>query len=673
MADRIWYDEGRVGLVSGSAFVIGSETSWLANVRSGDMFALTLGGPAKELYQVLSIDGNTRLTLAVPWQGATVNDAEYTIIRNFSGLWSMSADLAYQIQSLVRQLKEALQNNLKGEPGDTGPAGYSILGDARAPASTEGVDGDWFINSVTWDMYRKESGTWVLRGNLIGGKGDPGKDGVQWYYDETPASDVGNINDINFNGVTGDIHRRTVTGWELIGNFMGKKGDKGDPARWHSGNGAPTEDIGTLGDLYLDKDSADVYQKTEDAWALDCNIKGLKGDKGDPALWLSGHGVPSADAGTLNDRYLDEDTGDTYGKASEGWQLSANIRGPVGGVGPRGLTFRGTWSSETQYAVYDAVRYLGNVWIAKTTSSNTVPPSAAEGTSEAWDLFVTKGTDGIGSGDMHTNVYDPLKTGTVLSATEAEHAATANSVPWSGVLNPPELPDLTPYQKKDEKGQPGGYAGLGADGKVPAGQLPEPPAPVDLSGYQLMSERSQANGYASLGADAKVPAINLPDPPAAPDLSGYEVKNQKGQANGYAPLDAGAKVPAANLSAGLRKRQLDLALPGKFAATVTASALLDVAKDYATWQLGASLLRTLMVRCYAADSGATPASVCLVVNGTQVGTALAVTASAWSTLDLTSLNKTISQGDSIEIGVSATGTNKDSENLRLVLVAEASS
>lgn len=147
-----------------------------------------------------------------------------------------------------------------------------------------------------------------------------------------------------------------------------------------------------------------------------------------------------------------------------------------------------------------------------------------------------------------------------------------------------------------------------------------------------------------------------------------EDKSRKGKPDGYAPLNDKREVPTNHLPK--RVVQLDLAIPNKFAATTTATALASVAKDYCSWQLGPAKLTKVMARCGTADTGATPASVYLILNGAQVGTPLTATASSWSTQDLTSLSKTMAVNDQIEIGVSATGTNKNSENLRLVVVAE---
>jgi len=40
-----------------------------------------------------------------------------------------------------------------------------------------GVDGDWYLNTATGDIFHKESGSWVLKGNLKGAMGDTGPQG----------------------------------------------------------------------------------------------------------------------------------------------------------------------------------------------------------------------------------------------------------------------------------------------------------------------------------------------------------------------------------------------------------------------------------------------------------------------------------------------------------------
>ena len=311
MADQIWYRDGKVSVEAGSNIVVGIGTFWMTSVRVGDIFVLTKGGPAKEFYEILSVDEDRQVTLSEPWVGENETNVEYAIIRNFTGRWSLSADIAYQVENLVRQFKTALQNNLKGDKGDPGKDGNTVLGGLGAPTPTDGKEGDWYLDSQTWDIYRKEAGGWIRRGSLVGPKGEPGKDGVRWYYDDTPSASVGNVGDINFNGTTGDVHRRTATGWELIGNFKGPQGKQGP--------------------------------------------KGDTGPKGDPARWFSGSGAPSGGTGTNGDMYLNVDTGETYRKASDLWVLQGSIKGHVGDrgpAGPAGMTWRGVWSSSTEWRAH---------------------------------------------------------------------------------------------------------------------------------------------------------------------------------------------------------------------------------------------------------------------------------------------------------------------------------
>lgn len=37
-----------------------------------------------------------------------------------------------------------------------------------------GVDGDWYLNTTTYEIFHKESGIWVSKGIIKGAKGDPG-------------------------------------------------------------------------------------------------------------------------------------------------------------------------------------------------------------------------------------------------------------------------------------------------------------------------------------------------------------------------------------------------------------------------------------------------------------------------------------------------------------------
>lgn len=73
-----------------------------------------------------------------------------------------------------------------------------------------GVDGDYYLNTTSGDVFQKQSGSWVKIGNLKGVKGDKG--------------DTGDKGDKGDQGIQGE---------------KGDKGDKGDTgtagATWLSG------------------------------------------------------------------------------------------------------------------------------------------------------------------------------------------------------------------------------------------------------------------------------------------------------------------------------------------------------------------------------------------------------------------------------------------------------
>jgi hypothetical protein len=74
---------GAVTLTNGSATVVGTNTTWLSEVESGDAFTVTGSGV---FYDVASVQSDTDLTLSTPYSGASVTDTTYTIARDFTPL-----------------------------------------------------------------------------------------------------------------------------------------------------------------------------------------------------------------------------------------------------------------------------------------------------------------------------------------------------------------------------------------------------------------------------------------------------------------------------------------------------------------------------------------------------------------------------------------------------------
>lgn len=59
-----------------------------------------------------------------------------------------------------------------------------------------GVDGDWYLNTTSGEIFHKEGGSWVSKGNLKGPQGSQGEIG--------PQGDKGDTGDKGDKGDTGD-------------------------------------------------------------------------------------------------------------------------------------------------------------------------------------------------------------------------------------------------------------------------------------------------------------------------------------------------------------------------------------------------------------------------------------------------------------------------------------
>lgn len=143
-----------------------------------------------------------------------------------------------------------------GTDGTDGVDGKTLLNGTIDP-TTEGVDGDFYINTTSHQIFGpKASGVWPAGVNIVGPAGANGSDGAD--------------------GADG---------------AAGAAGSK-----WYSGTGAPAGGLYLVGDWYLDDANGDVYEKTgASAWTLRDNITGPTGADGAPGA----DGADGLDGGTL--------------------------------------------------------------------------------------------------------------------------------------------------------------------------------------------------------------------------------------------------------------------------------------------------------------------------------------------------------------------------------------
>ena len=94
----------------------------------------------------------------------------------------------------------------------------------------------------------------------------------------------------------------------------------------HSGVGAPSKEVGNIGDYYLDISNTNLYgAKTAQGWGTPISLKGIQGDKGD-----TGAKGDKGDAGAKGDK------GDTGAKGDKGDTGAKGDKGDTGAKGDKG-------------------------------------------------------------------------------------------------------------------------------------------------------------------------------------------------------------------------------------------------------------------------------------------------------------------------------------------------
>lgn len=132
------------------------------------------------------------------------------------------------------------------------------------------------------------------------------------------------------------------------------------------------------------------------------NYKGAQGEQGDPGVTYTWKGpwatstsyllydtIESGGSGYVCVEAHTSGTFDTDLTAGK-WQVFTSK-----GADGLGITWSGVYSEETQYAINDAVSYLGSSYICKLSSVGNAPTNTTY-----WDKIAEKGADGVGTGDV---------------------------------------------------------------------------------------------------------------------------------------------------------------------------------------------------------------------------------------------------------------------------------
>ncbi|HGK2216909.1 TPA: G5 domain-containing protein [Streptococcus pneumoniae] len=168
------------------------------------------------------------------------------------------------------------REGVPGRDGRDGRDGKDVL-NGKVDPTTEGKDGDKYVNTETGDVFVKNNGTWEKEGNIKGPKGDKGERGEDGKTPEvtvTPGKD-GHSTDITFTVPGKDPVTVNVKDGE---NGLNGKTPKVDLLRVEGQNGNPSHTIVTF---YTDENNDGKYTPGTDELLGSEMIKdGAKGADG---------------------------------------------------------------------------------------------------------------------------------------------------------------------------------------------------------------------------------------------------------------------------------------------------------------------------------------------------------------------------------------------------------
>ena len=183
-----------------------------------------------------------------------------------------------------------------GATGDNGNDGASWLVGTISP-NNNGKNGDFYFNSLTQKIYRKENNVWIEKATISDGR--DGVDGkqieikttesyIQWRYvgestwnnlialSELKGEGGDDGKEIELQTTSTHIQWRYADGeWQDLVSLESLKGQKGEDGKdgttWLTGEGEPNT-TAKIGDFYFDTLNDDIYLYTDSGWILEVDL-----------------------------------------------------------------------------------------------------------------------------------------------------------------------------------------------------------------------------------------------------------------------------------------------------------------------------------------------------------------------------------------------------------------
>lgn len=164
-----WYRTGTVAVTNGSATVTGTSTQWVSAAKTGDAIHL----PDGRIYEILTINSNTSITLATNYLGTTASGQGYAI-QPTRGVVQNVYDL---LVSYMSSLSAQQDGPLSGRFGDgtVSAPGITFLSDQdtglyrpsanQLAAATSGVM-RWLLTTTGFTLNLPMNGTAVTQSSV---------------------------------------------------------------------------------------------------------------------------------------------------------------------------------------------------------------------------------------------------------------------------------------------------------------------------------------------------------------------------------------------------------------------------------------------------------------------------------------------------------------------------
>lgn len=192
----------------------GSQTEWVASLKGKDgtlwkytATNLTVGSDVvvSDLTGTFSVDDLVMSTGNNVWG----------IIKSIAGT-----------DAIVTGLAQGGGDGTDGTNGTNGIDGATWISGTAVP-TTEGVDGDYYLRTTNYEIYKKTGGTWNSIGNIKGLTGNNGADGATWISKTATPTTEGNDGDYYLNTTDYEIYKKISGTWNSIGNIKGADGADG--------------------------------------------------------------------------------------------------------------------------------------------------------------------------------------------------------------------------------------------------------------------------------------------------------------------------------------------------------------------------------------------------------------------------------------------------------------